>query len=781
MLWHNIRLTFRGILKDKQNAVINILGLAVGMAAVILILLFVQHELSYDKFNSKYERIYRLTSKIDNKEYGINLRLETNSFKNKLPEIEEVTQLYRSYPIVEFESKRFTSLVQYYADPNFHKIFDLDFIYGEAETAFNQLNALVITEKTAQLIFGEINPLGKQILIDETISTIGGVVRNLPVTSHYHFDILIGMVSNLELETLGGLEFPTYILLKKGVDKKEALHKASELYNKIISKKARAYGAEGSGKFEALTDIHLHSRVHNHLGYQGSFISVIILLSLALIILMIALINFINIMTVQYETKMAEIGLRKAIGANRKQLITQFLGNSFILTGIAFLLAIILSEIFLPSFNHLVNRKLTPDYINNIFCSLSLLLMIFFTGLISGIYPAFYISKFKASDILKGTINRNRGTSKLTKTLVIFQFTISIVLITNLMIIRQQLHHLENTKLGFHPEQVISIEGLSQRLIKSYPYIKDELLKNPRIISVSASDHYPGGGTSGQAFCLKGQDPNEQKGCDEYRVQPDYFKTLGIELISGRVFSEQIESDKNNIILNEKAAKMFSKTNLIGQEVIFDTDKCIIQGIVKDFNFESLRTNIKPLMFSYRSFTLNGILIKYSGHTLGNLKNEIEKILRKFDPIYNLNYQMIEDLNRNRYRSEKNSKKISTYASTLSILLALLGLYALTLSMVQKRTKEIGIRKVTGASVFQISSLFLGTFSKWIVIAFIIAIPLSWYSMSLWLEEFAYRINIGIAPFLIAGITTLLVACLTVGLQTWKAANRNSIESLRYE
>lgn len=781
MLWHNIKLTFRKLFKDLKNSSINILGLSVGMATVILIMLYIQNELSYDKFNSKHERIYRVYSSL-NGSYGPRcMRLTPENFSSKIPEVEEVTQVYGYDQPIDYKKNRFTEFTHLYVDSNFYKVFDLEFVFGHPQNALSKLNGMVITEACSKIIFGKVNSIGEQVSMNGTLFTVEGVVKKLPRTSHYEFDILSSMHSHPWIKDLGSLEFLTYVLFQENVNIQSAIHKANNVYNGILQKWFKKYGYQSHGDMEPLTNIHLRSDVGNYLGNQGDLLSIFILSTLALLVLIIALINFINIMTVQYEAKMSEIGLRKAIGASRSELIKQFLGNSFLNSLIALLLALILSEIFLDHFNYLIQRKLTPDYFKNPQLMAGLIGIFIFTGFFSGVYPAFYLSKFKVAEIIKGSLFKQKGSLSFTKTFVIVQFTISIGLIANLLIIRDQTKYLESADLGFHPENVMGVISLSHSIRKSYPAVKEELSKIPEIQSLTASDHFPGGSESGQDFYLLGEEKSKVKTCAEYRVQADYFKTLGIEFLEGHPFKHDNISKHYGIIINEAAAKLINKKHILGTKINFADTIYTIQGIVKNFHFKSLRSKITPLLFSNRSYGLYSILIKYKTNNLKELKTNIEKTIQKFDPSYTLRALDVERRNRNRYQQEKRTMKIALYTSVLSIIIALIGLYSLSLFMIQKRTKEIGVRKVNGATVSQISSLFLQTFSKWILLAFVIATPISWFCMSLWLKGFAQKIEIGIFPFLLAGISTLCIALLTVFYHTWRAATQNPVESLRYE
>lgn len=783
MLWHNLKLAFRWIRKDKQNSLINILGLAVGMAAVILISIYVQHELSYDKFNKKHERIYRLLSYFDDTSMRATpefcLRLSDENFSSKSPGIEELTQIREGFrQDVKIKNQIYTGIHCMYVDTNFHKVFTLETISGKSLQAFSNPSDIIINASTAKKIFGTNKATGKELILFGETHRVSAVVNDLPKTSHFDFDMLLSFTGFPREASYQSFEYATYILLKKEVNTAETLLKIKDRYASILHKKCSPYGIKARTDLQKMSDIHLRSDYKPSFKPAGNINTIYVHILLACLILLVAIINFINILIVQYDSKLSQIGIQKAIGAGRFHLIKAFLGRSLLMTLIALILGMILAEILMPLFSSLMNRELKIDYLSNPLLYLGLPLLAIFVGFISGIYPAITITAYAPARIIKGKMqNKNNSLSQI---LVIFQFTVSIVLITAVIVSQKQINFMKEADLGFNTEKVIAINNTSQKQRQAYTSLKEELLKIPEVVNVSASHHLPGRKGSGQIFHLDGKSEKETEAINEYRVMPNFLNTLGIQLLKGRPFKEGPFENCKGVLLNETAARNLEIDNVLGRMIWLHGRKYEIQGIVKDFHYSSLRESISPLMIT-RTKYLQFVLIKIKGNNLKDIILKIKDTFKQFDPEQTNFSMFIDDLCRNQYQQEEQSQMLTTYSSGLSILLALLGLYALTLSMVQKRTKEIGIRKVNGANIIQISSLFLKTFSKWILIAFLVAIPIAWYSMTIWLENFTYRIDMGMAPFLIAGIATLLVACLTVGLQTWKAANRDPIESLRYE
>ena len=789
MLWYKLKLSFRSLAKDKLNSIINIFGLAVGMAAVILISIYVQHELSYDKFNTKQERIYKLISLLNETgeeltPYEICLRLTNENFASQIPEIEEITQLYNGYTQnAKVNDKHFSQIRCHYVDTNFHKVFTLEPISGQSTKLFSNPNGVVINASTAIKLFGTTNAAGKELEMFGRLLTVNAVVKDLPLTSQYDFDLLLPFSGYPRQAGHQSLEYFTYILVKQGIDRNSTIKKIEDKYTKMLDDRLGEYGMKTGSYLQKLSDIHLRSNYQQILKPGGNINTIYIHILLAFLILIIAMINFINIITVQYDGKLNQIGIKKAIGAERFDLIKDFLGRTTLMSVIALLFGVIIAEILMPFFGSLMNRELAIDYLSNPLLFIGLPVMALFVGLISGLYPAITITRYTPASIIKGKLPSNHGTNLLSRILVIFQFSASIILISAVIISQQQIDYMKNADLGFDTEQVIAINNLSQTQRQAYSSIKQELLKIPQISFVSASLHLPGYSGSGQLLRLYGADIKNTKNVNEYRVRPDYFKTLGIQFVEGNSFTENQVENCKGIILNQAAVKYLEINDPLGRIVWFHEAKYEIQGIVKDFHYASLQEKIAPLMFSCFSYygNIQFVLLKVKTNNMTDLLSKIKETFKKVDP-ERVNYHMfIDDVCRDRYQTEERSQILTGYSSALSIILALLGLYSLTLFMVQKRTKEIGIRKVTGASISQISLLLFSNFIKWIAIAFAISIPVSYYIMQHWLEQFAYHIAIGPLPFVFAGLLTTFFALLVVGGQTWKAAGQNPVDSLRSE
>ncbi|PXY01070.1 hypothetical protein DF185_10480 [Marinifilum breve] len=787
MFWHNLKLSFRVFAKDKLNSIINISGLAIGIAAVLLLSIYVQHELSYDQFHTKKDRIVRLITLCEDAGKPLVpivncLRLTKDNFADKVPEIEQITQSLGPGNQSFYIDKNEFQLHSMSIDSNFHKVFSIQILHSAShDKLFRDHQSVAISRSTALKLFQSENVIGKSIIKSGQVLSISSVVEDIPTTSHFNFEILLPIQLD-ENDQYQGLEYDTYILLQENCNQELAKQKINEIHTKILDVGFGWSGEEVGSLTQNLLDIHLNKTKIKEIGGKSSMERIYIHLLLATLILIIAVINFTNILIVQSESKIHQVGIQKAVGATHVHLIKSFLVKTVSLTSISLVLGVIITEISLPHFSNLMNRELSSNFLSNPLFLIILLTCLLLISFITALYPSIMLSRFKAASIMKGNYN-GKGKNSLSKGLVIFQFAVAICLVTSVIISQQQIHYMKNIDLGFNPSQVISISNLSQSQRKQYHAIKDLLLQNPNIISVSASDHYTGmeGYFSGEILKLVGSENAKYKSIDEYKVMPDYFETMGFEFVYGNAFPKQNFDSLRNIIINEKAIELLEiKGDPIQQKVWFGEEQYSIIGVVKDFHNNSLRKKITPMMFS-KAFMRNFILVKINEENQQRTIEEIKKVLAQVDPIRTNRISFAEDICRNQYRDEENSLQLSYYSSILSIMLALLGLYSLSLFMTNKRTKEIGIRKVNGASVLQIIYLLFSNYFKWITIAFVLATPISYVVMQKWLSTFAYHISIEILPFIIAGLACLLFALFTVGFQALKASRQNPVESLRYE
>ena len=548
-------------------------------------------------------------------------------------------------------------------------------------------------------------------------------------------------------------------------------------YSKLLSQHFKNYFKKTGCVLQKLTDIHLKSGFQDKGGFDADYKKVFIYLSLALVVLLTAIINFINLLTAQYEGKL-NIGIQKAIGGSRFQIIISFLTKSLIFSFISLIFAAFLVDMLIPKLGQIVNRDLISTYHNNLTLFVGLPLLAIIVGLISGIYPALFISKFSPDNLIKKNLSVTRS-SWFTKILVVMQFSIMIFLLVSLLVIKKQLIFMKNADLGINTEGVITVTDLNYNIGKSYSAIKNAMKSIPEIKFIGASSHLFGGSPSGQRIEIIGNDYKKEFSIKQYRVMPGFFETLGFKFISGRPFDENIKTDETAVVLNETAVRSFGMTDPFNYRIL-KNDTMHVIGVVKDFHFSSFEESIEPMMFTYDN-RMTYIELKLSSNDIHTVLPKVEKIIKDFDPAYLMDYVVLEDFCRNKYGSHEQMETLSTYAGIISLVLAMLGLYALTATMVQKRTKEIALRKINGATRMQIVKLLVSAYLPQVIIALMIAAPIGWYVMHDWLKNFAYKTELSWWIFLLTGLIALAIALITVCWQSWKAATINPVESLRFE
>jgi len=813
MFRHFFVTAIRNLNKHKFYTFINIFGLTVGITACLVIMLFVRFELSYDRQNVNADRIYRIDREV---QFGL------NHDRQAATHAAMAEALVREFPEVELAarlrfdgSKKFKkdveSLVEWriiWADNDFLRIFTIPFVEGDAENALKEPNTMVVSEEFAKRMFPDESPLNKMLIMDEkTAYKITGVFKDFPEASHIHYRVLLSMAGLEEAkqdEWLGG-PFINYILLRKGADPKALEEKFPLLVTKYVTPQAaQSFGNDFVEKFFAegnilrytlrpLLDIHLYSQLDNELEGNGDITYVYLLSTIALFILVIAGINFMNLATARSSTRAREVGIRKVMGSTRKGLVLQFLAESIILSFISFLLAISLTSYVLPIFNTLANKKLAVPW-NNELLMLALIPIAILIGVMAGAYPAFVLSAFKPIEVLKGKLTKGTKAAYVRMGLVVFQFSISIFLIIATITVYKQLNHIQHRKLGFNKDQVLVIRDvfdIGDRL----PAVKTELEKNRFIKSGTISSYFPGPNSARQTplVWLKGTTDMlyGSFNFEKWLVDYDYIPTLGMEIKQGRNFSREFPSDSSGVILNETAIRNLGiGDDPIGKQICVqkagpavsqdDYETWTIVGVVGDFNFNSFKEDIAPLgLFFGQS---NGFIsFRIESANIKQAIASIEATWKKMLPGQPFNYGFLDETFARLYDFEQRLGKLFGIFSGLAIIIACLGLFALTAFIAEKRTKEIGIRKVMGASINNILILLSAQFSKLILLAFFITAPMAVYGVHWWLRQYAYRVDIGVMIYLSAGLTALLLGTLTMGFQTFKAANANPVNSLRSE
>nr|WKN39847.1 ABC transporter permease [Tunicatimonas sp. TK19036] len=805
MIKNYLKIALRNLARHKQMTLINVLGLAVGMAACIVILLFVQYELSYDRYHEKADRIYRISREFYNSDKETNLHLGhlAPPFKPFLVEdfpgiIQASARLLGDSPLMTYKEGD-VQIVEddfFFAEPEVFDIFSFPFVEGNPATALSEPNTVVITESTAQKYFGDESPMGKTLNYNQQVDIkVTGVVKDVPGNSHFHFNMLASfvMVENFlgeeeMMSNWGSNNYATYILLPEGYNPADLEAQFPDFIDKHVTGDSDVMASEWTAlHLWPLTDIHLHSHLDSEIEANGDIAYVYIYTIIALFIMVIACINFINLTTARATRRAKEVGVRKVMGAEKASLIKQFLSESVLVALFALVVAAVLVSLVLPYFNDFVDKSLSFNVLQNPFLLVLLLGIVLLVGMISGSYPAFYLSAFQPARILRSSKGNSKGNSYLRSGLVILQFVISIALIIGVVTVEGQLDYVKSKPLGFNQENLVVLPA-NQAIFDQYEELKAQLLTQPGITDVTLSSRVPSGrllDSQGGQVEVNG----EMKGLDfrlaNVDVDHDFINSFGIKLLAGRNFDINRASDSTEaFIVNESAIRAIgydSPEEAIDKEMTYAGRRGRIIGVTEDFHFESLHQSISPIVFYITSRQVFNLVARIQPDAMSETMDYLKDRWSYLMPGYPFDYYLIGDRFQGQYDLEDRLSQIVQYFSILAIFIAMLGLIGLASYTAEQRVKEIGIRKVLGASVGQILLLLTTGFTRLIVIAFLVACPLAYYFMSRWLDTFAYHDSLNIWVFALAGFAALMVAWLTVGSQTISAATRNPVHSLRSE
>jgi len=782
------KLAYRNIIKDKAYSIINITGLAIGLASSILILLWVLNELSYDKFHTNATQIYRVTFNVGDFKAAVSPAGMPGGLKAEMPVIKNTARLSLITTVLfEADNKKFEEKRVFYADPSFMDIFSFPLVKGDRATALTNVDGVLITQEIATKYFGNKNPIGKFLRKNNRENVIvTGVLANIPTNSHLQFDIILPMASlaktNRELRSnvWDVFNFYNYVQLDKSFDASDAnLIRLENQIGKIFHK----HGSETKVAFhlQPLTKIHLSPERQIDLLGHGNAQYVKIFFIVAILILLIACINFMNLATARSARRAKEIGLRKVAGAVRGQLIIQFLIESVFISFLSFLLALGIVYFFLPIFNQLADKQLAID-ITDTKLSLSLIGIALLTGLISGSYPALFLSRLSPIKVLKGNVKSMGDNLFFRNTLVVIQFTVSIVLMVGTAVIYNQLRFINERNPGFEKANLLYLEMKGDLWGKGQA-LKDELKRNPITSDFTIISNLPTNLTSGETdIKWDGKDKRSQTIIPSLDVSEDFIRIFKMKMLNGRGFSGQYAADSNNYVVNEKMLSIMGlkASNAIGKALVFGDIKGNIIGVVKDFNFKPVQQAIEPLILRFNKHGGFIVVRTLPGKTKETIK-ALEKISLQLNPAYPFKFDFIDQDLANLYKGEQQMGNIFNLFAILGIFISSLGLYGLSAFMAEQRTKEIGVRKVLGASVLNLIYLLSSGITRLILMAIVIAIPLSWYAVNSWLARFAYHINVSWLVFFAASLAALSVAWITVSYESAKAAIVNPIKSLRTE
>jgi len=771
----------RLIKKNKLYSFINIFGLAIGLATCLLILLWINDELSYDQFHENGDHLYKVVCSdlLANDKYAVTTPVLAPALEQEFSEVVAATRYYEPGNLaVKYDDKKSLEDDVAFVDPQFLTIFSFSLIKGNSQTALSTPKSTVLTESQAQKYFGAEDPIGKTLTIAGRFDfKVTGLIENPPLNSHLSFNMLVP-VEFLEefgwnLEQWDRFFIDTYVQLHPESPVIEKGRLSAYLHSKV----------EDSENLELMLfpvkDIHLHSADIGAMGRTGDIKNVYLFSIISIFVLLIACINFMNLSTTQSGKRIKEIGMRKVVGASRKDIIKQFYGESILMTLVALVLAFILIELFLPAFNGLSGKELRLDFSGNYGFFLVVLGIVFATGFISGSYPALLLSSFKPVEMFRGKwASGSNFQSFSRKFLVVAQFSISIVLIIGTAIVYAQMDFLRHRKLGFNHEHIVSME-LTQNLRKKYAVMKTDLLDLSYVSHVTSASKRPFTHISSTDW--RGPDNTQYVRLAFTDVGYDYLETFGLELAEGRFFSKEYSLDEKNYILNETAVQQMGFANPLGQEIeVFDKKGAVI-GVVKDYHYESLHSPVGPLVLRFAEGGQAYLYAKIQPTNLNDVLKDFEGIWNGLELDYPFNYRFFDTDFDGMYRTENRFKKILGYFATFAVFISCLGLFGLACYITEQRTKEIGIRKVLGASIPRLILMFSKEFAKWVIVANLIAWPIAYFAMSKWLQGFAYRTGIQIWIFLLSSFLALLIALGTVSVHTTKAALANPADSLKYE
>ena len=787
MFRHNFKLAYRNSLRDKSTFLINLVGLSTGLACTLLIALWVMDELKVDKFHKNDAQLYQVmvNQHLTN---GIKTDINTqgllaDALEAEVPEIEMAVSTSEAIPtpfILNYKGKKINAFGNY-ADNDFFELFSFPLVEGNPNTALRGKKSIAISDKLAMKIFNSTAVIGKtldwQILHWKGAATISSVFKATGTNSSQQFEILLpfDLFKDMMGKRVhwGNYIGRTYVLLKKNTD-------VNQLNKRLASFiKEHADWEKNSLFLKPYSERYLYGKYENGKQVGGRIEYVRLFSIIAIFILLIACINFMNLSTAKATKKLKEVGVRKTIGANRGSLIQQYLGESIFMSLLALATALLLVRIVLPHFNLLTGKELIFPF--NLTILLTLLGVAILTGIIAGSYPALYLSSFSPAKVLKGAINRSTGELWLRKILVVFQFTMSIILIVAVLVVYQQIEFIQNKNIGYQKENVITFpkDGLAETNLESFL----TRLKNlPGIVNASSTGHsIIAGGSATVGVGWPGKDPDENIVFGNIPVYYDFIETLGIELLSGRSFSKAFGTEENRLILNETAINTMGLTDPIGKKIKLWNKEVTIIGVVKDFHFESLHEAVQPMFLRLAPNRLMSIFVRIEAGKEKEAISRLANFYKETNPGYPFDYEFLDASFAAQYKAESKISALSRYFAGLAIIISCLGLFGLVAFSAQRRLKEIAVRKVLGASSVSIVKLLSIDFTKMVVVAIFIALPISYFLTKNWLEAFAYRIDLEWWFFVSAGVGALLIAWLTVSLQTIKAAQINPVKSLKME
>lgn len=790
MFQNYFKIAFRNLVKHKLFTGLNIFGLATGMACTILIFSWVQDELSYDKFNTNADKMYRITARLSDVETAVVPPPLAAAIKVEIPFIKNTTRVVALHEVITAGTKKFDEKNIYYADTNFLSMFNYPLIKGDAATVLSAPDATVITEATALKYFGnKEDAVGKTIYIDDDIKgrnlIVTGVLKNIPSNSHLQFNLLLPIEfydKKGNSDVWDNYAAYIYFQLADNFTATPAAIKTIEQQINVIKKRNDKSKTQSSLFIQPLTHIHLHSHFMLDVDGQGNSTHVTVFSLVALFILLIACINFMNLSTALSSQRAKEIGLRKTIGARQVQIIIQFMSESILLSFISLIIATVLAILLLPLFNELASKSISIN-LASVKIVVTLLATAVLVGVVSGCYPALFLSSFNPVKVLKGVKLLHGRKSFLRSGLVVLQFSISVILMISTVVVYKQLQFIKDRDIGFNKENLLYVRMPEIGDLKNNKdALKAMLSQYPGMNDYTITDHLPTYLTTSGPLSWTGMNKGQQVITSSLRTDENFIKTFGIHLLAGRFFSRDFISDDSSYVVNETVLKEMNITlfEAIGKKVTMNEREGTIIGVVKDFNFKPVQQPVEPLVMR-NNFAGGYVVIRTTPGNIQNIITEIKKLFGKVYSNYPFSYGFVDEELLKLYIAEQRMGRLFNIFSVLSIIISCLGLFGLATFATQKRIKEIGVRKVLGASEAGIVALLSRDFVKLVAVALIIACPIASWVMNKWLEGFAYRINLSWWMFASAGILAIFIALITVSFQAIKAAVANPVKSLRNE
>jgi len=803
MILNYLKQTWRSLVKNKTYSILNIVGLSAGLICFAFIAVWVTDELSYDKFNKNYNRIVRVTG-IAKTESGVSESAVSSApmakaLKDDYAEVENTVRFDMRGEIVRLNDKQILEDAILVTDPSFFDVFSFHLTRGDVSTALNEPYSIVLTKTAAKKYFGDADPMGQVLTINMYDSAglgaqykVTGIMPDAPKNSHFTFNMLASFktaeVANPDILTVDGwgdASFYTYLLLKKGVDHKKFSQKISQFYGKYIGERYEVWKSIYFYKLQPLADIHLKSQLEYEIAATGNITNVYIFSTIGFLILLLAGINYMNLATARSVSRVKEVGVRKVVGALRRQLTMQYLMEAVITAFVALIISLLACYLLQPLFFQLTGKNFSP--FESPFLIVFLIVVTILLGVLSGLYPAFIISGFKPARVLKGSFKSGTKGVLLRRSLLVSQFMITIILVSSIIIINSQMSYIKHKDLGYDKDALLFLRvNGNTEVINGFSAFKNELANSPLISGITTSNSLliAGLGSGGSKTVDINGNPL-QVNTSRLRVDADFMKVHGIRLLAGNDFTVSTAGDTiRQIILNEQAVKRFGWNDpevAIGKPFEMGNQKGVVRGVVNDFHFNSLQQAIEPLAIYPIGDRFSRITLKADIKKVDQSISFIEKTWKKHFPSALFDYDFMDEQIGEQYAAEKKFAKIFLYFSVLSIVIACLGLYGLTAYSASQKVKEIGVRKVLGATVNNLAIMLSRDFLKLILVAFIIAVPIAWYIMNNWLMDFAYRTDIAWWMFGAAGLLVLMIAIVTVSFQVIKAAVANPIKSLRTE